>query len=119
MEAALKEKETSLSTLQEQANTAQAQLEEVQECIKGKYMGFLLKLILGLPRLNFVFSFRAEDTSSIQTLVAHPLLLHLEKASLGHSHPLEHQESPDQLHSHLLLLQIMDLVLLELQGLPL
>ena len=80
-------------------------------------MRFLLKLILGLPRLNFVFSFRAEDTSSIQTLVAHPLLLHLEKASLGHSHPLEQQEPPDQLH--FLLLQFMDLILLELQGLPL
>ena len=61
METALKEKETSLSTLQEQANTAQAQLEEAQEGIKGKYMWFFLKLILGLPRLIFVFSFRAEE----------------------------------------------------------
>jgi len=39
-EAALKEKEASLSALQEQADTARAQLEKEQECIMGKYLKF-------------------------------------------------------------------------------
>ena len=59
------------------------------------------------------------DTSFIQMLGPHPLLLHLEKASLGRSRLTELQDPPNQLHSHLLLLQFMDLILLELQGLPL
>ena len=48
-EAALKEKEDSLSTLQEQANAALARLEEAQGDIKGEYMRLLLRLILDLP----------------------------------------------------------------------
>ena len=52
------------------------------------------------------------DTYSIQTLVPHPLLLHLEQASLAHTCIMQQQDPPDQLHS--LLLQIMALVLLEL-----
>ena len=46
-----------------------------------------------------------------QMLVPHPLLLHLEKASLVHTCFMEQQDPPDQLH---FLLQIMALVLLEL-----
>ena len=49
-EAAVKEKEASLSTLQEQANAALARLEEVQGDIKGEYMRLLLRLILDLPK---------------------------------------------------------------------
>ena len=60
-ETTLKEREASLSTLREQADSAWTQLEEAQECIKGKYPRFLLKLILSLPKLIFVFSFRAEE----------------------------------------------------------
>ena len=54
-------KEASLSVSQERADAAQAELEEAQGCIKGEYMRFLLKLILGLPRLIFVSSFRAKE----------------------------------------------------------
>jgi len=38
--AALKEGKASLSGIQERANAERAQLEEAQECIKGKYLGF-------------------------------------------------------------------------------
>ena len=61
MVAALKEGKASLSGIQERANAERAKLEEAQECIKGKYLGFLLKLIISLPKLIFVFSFRAEE----------------------------------------------------------
>ena len=47
--------------LKQQADAARAQLEEAQECIKGKYLRFLLELLLSLPKLIFVFSFRAEE----------------------------------------------------------
>jgi len=62
---------------------------------------------------------RSMDTTFIQMLGLHLLLLHLEKGSLDHSRLMEQQDPPSQLHSHLLLLQFMDLILLELQGLPL
>ena len=61
VETALKEREASLSVLKQQADAARAQLEEAQECIKGKYLRFLLELLLSLPKLIFVFSFRAEE----------------------------------------------------------
>jgi len=60
-ETTLKEREVSLSVPKQQADAARAKLEEAQECIKGKYLGFLLKLIISLPKLIFVFSFRAEE----------------------------------------------------------
>jgi len=59
-DTALKEKEASLSVSQEWADAAQAEREEAHGCIKGEYMRFLLKLILGLPRLIFVSLFRAK-----------------------------------------------------------
>ena len=54
-------KEASLSVSQERADAAQAELEEAQGCIKGKYPRFWFKVILSLPRLIFVSSFRAKE----------------------------------------------------------
>ena len=68
VETALKEREASLSVLKQQADAARAQLEEAQECIKGKYLRFLLELLLSLPKLIFVFSFRAEEGGGGQDL---------------------------------------------------
>ena len=67
-ETALKEREASLSVLKQQADAARAQLEEAQECIKVKYQRFLLELLLSLPKLIFVFSFRAEEGGGGQDL---------------------------------------------------
>ena len=67
-ENALKEREASLSVLKQRADAARAQLDEAQECIKGKYLEFLLKLIISLPKLIFVFSFRIEEGGGGQDL---------------------------------------------------
>ena len=55
------------------------------------------------------------DTYSIQMLVPHHLLLHLEKAFLVHTRFMEQHDPQDQ--PHFLLLQIMGLALLERQEL--
>ena len=47
--------ETSLSTLQKQANAAQAQLEEAQGCIKGKYQRFRLSRFFVYRNLSSFF----------------------------------------------------------------